>query len=207
MKAAGLIHTGLACAVLALAAGFAPASAQSMLTYPGGLSTIAPPATAPATAPPAALIAPPSAPAPAAAPAPAPAPSAAVPQAEPAPVSSCDVDMMKLQEKRNVTMTQVNNAVRPNKQGQVNPMVACPNLRKLVSVETEMKTWMTKNQEWCSIPEQVMAQMREGFSKTGEIADRACAAATQMRRAQQQQQAGGPAGARPAAPKLPSGPL
>ena len=202
MRAARLFPTGLAGAALALAFGLSQAGAQSLLTYPGGLSTMQPPSAPPVAPPPAALTAPPVvAPAPEAV-----APAEAAPQAE-GPASTCDTDMMKLQEKRGKTMEAVNNAVKPNKKGQVDPIVACPNLRKLVSVETEMKTWMVKNQSWCSIPDQVMDQMKEGFSKTSEIADRACAAAAQMRKAQQQMQTGGPAGMRPQAPKLPSGPL
>ena len=208
MRAARLFQTGLAGAALALTFGLSQAGAQSLLTYPGGLSTMQPPSAPPVAPPPAALTAPP-----AVAPAPAPVPAAAVPAAAAAapevegPASTCDTDMMKLQEKRGKTMEIVNNAVKPNKKGQVDPLVACPNLRKLVSVETEMKNWMVKNQSWCNIPDQVMDQMKEGFGKTSEISDRACAAAAQMRKAQQQAQTGGPAGMRPQAPKLPSGPL
>jgi hypothetical protein len=197
---------------MAATAACGTAHAQSLLTYPGGTSTMSPPSAAPAQIPPAALSPPPAAaPAPQAAPQAASpvAPQASMPQAAPAPASSCDTDMIKLQEKRNATMAKVNAAVKPNKKGQVDPMVACPNLRRLVSVETEMRTWMTKNQSWCGIPDQIMDQMKEGFGKTSEIADRACAAAAQVRKAQEQMRAGGgPGGPLQApAPKLPSGPL
>jgi hypothetical protein len=66
-----------------------------------------------------------------------------------------------------------------------------------------MRSWMTKQQKPCNIPDEVMKQMREATAKTAQIAERACQAAADMKR----QQAG--AGGGPAAPavKLPAGPL
>lgn len=203
MRAAGLLQTGLACVALSIAGPTGAVHAQSMLTYPGGMATVAPPSMAPVQPPPAALAPPPAATPPAE-------PAAAIPEtapSAPAPASSCDTDMMKLQEKRNEVMTRVNNAVKPNKKGQVDPLVACPHLKTLVAADNEMKGWMLKNQSWCGIPDQVIDQMKEGFGKTAEIADRACAVAAQVRKAQQQMRSGQPGPGAPPAAKLPTGPL
>ena len=174
------LASGSAFALLLLAA--APAVAQSMLGAPG-LSPVAPsgPVAAPPAPPPAALVTPPEA------------GSAA---------STCEADMMKFQERRQASIESINKIVAAGK-GKIDPVASCPKLRSLVAVEAEMRAWMIKQKDWCSIPDQVIESMKEGTGKTSLIADRACAAAAQMRR-QQQSPAGG--GAAPAM-KLPTGPL
>ncbi len=160
----------------ALLALSGPLAAQSMLGAPG-LSPIAPGAAA---APPAALMAPPTA----------------------APVSSCETDMGKFQERRQTQIEALNKIVAAGK-GKVDPVTSCPRLRSLVSVEAEMRVWMLKQKSWCNIPDEVIEGMKEGTAKTAQIAERACEAAAQMKR---QQQAPAGMGAAPAM-KLPSGPL
>ena len=160
----------------ALLAFTGPLAAQSMLGAPG-LSPVAPGAAA---APPAALTAPPAA----------------------APMSSCEMEMGQFQERRQTQIEALNKIVAAGK-GKVDPVASCPRLRSLVSVEAEMRTWMIKQKGWCNIPDDVIEGMKEGTSKTAQIAARACEAAAQMKR---QQQAPTGMGAAPAM-KLPSGPL
>jgi hypothetical protein len=150
--------------------------------------------------------APPDMAAPMQAPGLAPPPAMSAPEAAPAP-TGCEADMMKFQERRNSAISQINAMVKGGKK-KLDPVAACPKFRNLAAVENEMKNWMLKNKDWCSIPDEVVDNMKAGFARTPQIANQACNAAAQMRKMQQQggQQARGGAGPAPAV-KLPSGPL
>ena len=118
------------------------------------------------------------------------------------PPSMCETEMQKFQTRRMSHIDQLNAIVKNSKDGKVDPTASCPKLRQLASVEGDMRGWMTKQQKPCSIPDEVMKQMREATAKTAQIADRACQAAAEMKR----QQTGGGGPAAPAV-KLPAGPL
>jgi len=181
----------------------APAAPPSLFGAPAPAAGFqsAPPPQAPAS-----LF---GAPAGGAAPSPAPSPMFSGPGAAPAVArpaelpASCETGMAKFQERRQAQMVELDKIVKRAKDGKVDPAASCPKLRALVSVETEMRNWMTKQQSTCSIPNEIMAQMRDATGKTAQIAERACQAAAEMKR----QQTGGGGG--PAAPamKLPAGPL
>ena len=66
-----------------------------------------------------------------------------------------------------------------------------------------MLGYMQKNQSWCSIPEEIIEQVKTGANRTSQIAGQACKIAAQARQMQNQQSSG----AGPAAPSLPRGPL
>jgi len=163
------------------AAGFQQAPQQA----PGSL--FAAPATSAAPPPPASMFN--SGPGPAARPTETP--------------SVCETQMTKFQERRQSQMAELDKIVKASKNGKVDPTASCPRLRSLVSVETEMRNWMTKQQATCGIPDEIMGQMRDATSKTAQIAERACQAAADMKR----QQTGAPAGGAAPAMKLPAGPL
>ena len=116
--------------------------------------------------------------------------------------------MGRFQQKRNGAIQSINALVKGGKK-KLDPMAACPKFRNLAAVENEMKTWMVKNKDWCSIPEDVIENMKQGFARTPQIAAQACNAAAQVRKMQQQggRQAQGGGGAPAPAVKLPSGPL
>ncbi len=179
----------LAGVVMAFGAASALAQAPSMLGAPG-LSPLAPDGASPSVVSPPELSAPPEA----------------------GSASSCEQEMVQLQQRREAAIGQINNLMRGSKNKKLDPAAACPRFRNLVSVENSMKAWMIKNKDWCSIPDQTIDSMKQSFSKTPVIAGQACNAAAQvakMRKLQAQQgrqaQAGGPA-AQPTV-KLPSGPL
>jgi len=138
--------------------------------------------------------------------------SAASAQEAEAPVasssSSCETDITKLQQRRNSQIAELNK--QSKKGGKLDPVTACPKLRGLATVESQMLAYMVKNQNWCSIPDNVIENVKEGSSKTAGIAKQACALAAQVKKMQSQQAAGaaaaGPFG-QSAAPKLPAGPL
>lgn len=114
---------------------------------------------------------------------------------------SCNDDMGAIQQKRNVQLEALNKITKANG-GKLDPVTACPRLRTLAGLEREMLAYMEKNQSWCSIPDQIIEQVKTGAGRTAQIAGQACKIAAQAR---QQQQGGGAAG--PAAPALPRGPL
>lgn len=175
--------------IAALLAAPAHAQVPSMLSAPG-LLPVTPDAAMPAVAAPPELTAPPA----------------------DGGLSNCDASMLKHQQRRNAAIAQINSMVQGGKGKKLDPAAACPRFRNLVAAENEMRNWMIKNKDWCSIPDQVMDDMKKGFSRTPTIAGQACNAAAQVarmrqqQRQQQSQQAGAATAAAPAV-KLPSGPL
>lgn len=113
---------------------------------------------------------------------------------------SCNDDLGGFQERRGVHLEALNKMTKAN-QGKLDPVASCPRLRNLAAIEREMLAYMQKNQSWCSIPEQVIEQVKAGATRTAEVAGQACKIAAQAR----QQQSGGIMA--PAAPALPRGPL
>ncbi|MDH7796685.1 MULTISPECIES: hypothetical protein [unclassified Beijerinckia] len=126
--------------------------------------------------------------------------------AAPAFAQSCNDDIAKFQERRQAQIGALNNLSKQGK-GKLDPIAACPRLRNLVAIENQMFEYMTKNQSWCSIPDDVMGQVKDGKGKSANLAAQACKAAAMARKMQQQAREGGGAPGAPAAPKLPSGPL
>ncbi|MBX9741056.1 MAG: hypothetical protein K2X62_13325 [Beijerinckiaceae bacterium] len=126
----------------------------------------------------------------------------------PSATSSCEADIGKLQQRRNAQIGDLNKLSK--KGGKLDPVSACPKLRGLASLESQMVAYMVKNQNWCSIPDNVIENVKEGSGRTAKIAQQACSLAAQVKKMQSQQAAGGgaagPFGA-PAAPRLPAGPL
>lgn len=122
------------------------------------------------------------------------------------PPEGCQENMAKYSERRNAQLQSINALVKGGKGKGIDPVAACPKFRTLVSIESQMRAWAVKNKEWCGIPDQIIDQMKEGFAKTPVYAQRACAAAAQMKRNSEMQAQGGGPSAAPAM-KLPSGPL
>lgn len=113
---------------------------------------------------------------------------------------SCNDDIGGFQQKRNVQLEALNKMTKAN-EGKLDPVASCPRLRNLAAVERDMLAYMQKNQGWCSIPEQIIEQVKAGAARTAEVAGQACKIAAQAR----QQQSAGPLAA--PAPALPRGPL
>jgi hypothetical protein len=117
--------------------------------------------------------------------------------------TDCQGDIAKLQQKREAQIASINKLTKGGKT-KLDPIAACPQLKKLQATETEILTYMTKNQNWCDIPDQVLANVKGGRDKTAGFANQACKIAAMARKARQNALAGGGA---PAAPRLPHGPL
>lgn len=111
---------------------------------------------------------------------------------------SCNEDIGAIQKKRNGHLEALNKMTKANG-GKLDPVASCPRLRTLAALEREMLAYMEKNQNWCSIPDEIIEQVKTGSARTAEVAGQACKIAAQARQMQQQ--------AAPAAPALPRGPL
>ena len=120
--------------------------------------------------------------------------------------SSCESDITKLQEKRMGALASLNKLAEKG-DGKLDPIAACPQLRSLASIEKDIQGYMEKNQAWCNIPDEALANIKDTQSKTSKIAAQACNIAAQIRKQQQQQAQGGIPTFNAPAPKLPGGPL
>ncbi len=115
---------------------------------------------------------------------------------------SCNDDIGAFQEKRRAQMEALSKMTKAEG-GKLDPIASCPRLRNLAAIEREMLGYMEKNKSWCSIPDQIIEQVKTGANRTSQIAGQACKIAAQARQMQQQQQQGQAA----SAPALPRGPL
>lgn len=125
----------------------------------------------------------------------------------PALAQSCNDDIGKFQERRQAQIAGLN-ALNKKGAGKLDPIAACPKLRALSGIEDEMFKYMTKNKDWCNIPDDIMESVKEGKGKSANLAGQACKVAaqiTKMKQLQARQQQEG-AGAAPVQ-RLPAGPL
>lgn len=122
---------------------------------------------------------------------------------------NCQADFQRLAQQRMAYIQRLN-AIGKAGKGKIDPMAACPAARALLGVENNMLAYMTKNKEWCSIPDQVIGQFQQARARNQTFASQACAAAAKFKQMQAQQRAaaangGGGGMAQPL--RLPAGPL
>jgi len=79
-----------------------------------------------------------------------------------------------------------------------------PKLRALVAVERELVAYLTKNKEWCGVPDEAFQNISASSGKSTKVAEQACKVAAQMKKAQEQQASGA---LNSPQTKLPAGPL
>jgi hypothetical protein len=135
---------------------------------------------------------------------------AAVAMSAPA-FADCQEDIGKYNQRRLAQVSTLNASAKKLK-GKLDPVTACPQLRNLAAIERQMADYMTKNKEWCAIPDDAINTIRQSATKTGAIAGQACGAIAKMKqmqmqmRKQQEQQAQQGFGYQ-GPQKLPTGPL
>jgi hypothetical protein len=116
--------------------------------------------------------------------------------------TDCNQDIGALTKKRQGIIDQLNKLAEGGKK-QLDPIASCPKLRALVAVERELLAYLTKNKDWCSIPDEAFQNISASTGKSGKVANQACTVAAQMKKAQEQQASGLNAPQQ----KLPAGPL
>ena len=123
--------------------------------------------------------------------------------ASPAFAQSCGDDMQKLQGERAAALQTINKMAAAAKGKPLNADQFCAGARPLTAADAKLFAYMTKNKDWCQIPDDIIAQFTSARAKDSAMAGKACSVAAQMRKAQQQ---GGAGGGPPPQP-LPAGPL
>ncbi len=116
--------------------------------------------------------------------------------------TDCNPDIGALSKKRQGIIDQLNQLAQGGKK-QLDPVASCPKLRALVAAERELVAYLSKNKDWCAVPDEALQNLSTGAARTVKVANQACTVAAQMKKAQEQQAAG----ALNAQQKLPAGPL
>ena len=117
--------------------------------------------------------------------------------------ADCNQDIGALTKKRQDILDQLNKLAQGGKK-QLEPVAACPKLRALVAVEHELVAYLTKNKDWCAVPDEAFQNITASTGKSGKVANQACTVAAKMKKAQEQQASGA---LNVPQPKLPAGPL
>jgi hypothetical protein len=117
--------------------------------------------------------------------------------------STCETDMMRLKTKYEGVAKSLGQLKR--KDGKIDAAVACPKLRVMASIDAEWIAYLTKNKNWCNVPDEALASMEERKKHDTAYTGQACNVAAQMKK-MQEQQAAGAAQAQPQV-RLPAGPL
>ena len=123
----------------------------------------------------------------------------------------CASDLQKLAARREAAMKGINELVAAAKGKKLDPEAFCVRSRPLNGAEEAMLAYMTKNKDWCQIPDDAIANLKASHAKSVEFGGKACNVAAQVEKMkkqaaqaqQQQQQAGGAPQVQP----LPAGPL
>lgn len=117
--------------------------------------------------------------------------------------ADCNTDIGALTRKRQSIINELTQLTQGGKK-QLDPVASCPKLRALVSAEQELLAYLTKNKEWCQVPDEAFQNISMSSGKTTKIANQACTVAAQMKKAQEQQAQGA---LNTPQQKLPAGPL
>jgi len=117
--------------------------------------------------------------------------------------TDCNQDIGALTKKRQDILDQLDKLAQGGKK-QLEPVAACPKLRALVAVEHELLAYLTKNKDWCAVPDEAFQNISASTGKSGKVANQACTVAAKMKKAQEQQASGA---LNVPQPKLPAGPL
>jgi hypothetical protein len=115
----------------------------------------------------------------------------------------CNDTLLRLSKQRDVELNVVNDLVKAQHGKPLDPAIACAKSAGLNKVESEMLAFMDKNKDWCSIPDDSIAQLKANHARSLAFASRACNVAAQMRKMKEQAASGGGPQAQP----LPTGPL
>jgi hypothetical protein len=122
----------------------------------------------------------------------------------------CATALQKLAAKREEALKGINALVASAKGKKLDPEAFCARSRPLNAAEEAMLSYMVKNKDWCQIPDDAIAQLKESHAKSLAFGGKACGVAAQIakmkKQAAQAAQQGGVGGA-PAQQPLPTGPL
>jgi len=116
---------------------------------------------------------------------------------------NCGDDLQKLAQQREAQLALINYLVKSAHGKQLDPAVFCAKSAGLNAAENAMIAYMSKNKDWCQVPDEALAQLKANHVKSAAFSARACAVAAQMKKVKEQQAQGGAPQVQP----LPTGPL
>ena len=121
--------------------------------------------------------------------------------------ADCNADLGALAAKRSVINAQLE-ANKKSHGGKIDPVLACPQLKALAAAQGAVASYMTKNKDWCSLPDELVTKTGESQAQIAGFAVKACGMVAKIKQMQAQQaaQAQTQASQIPAL-KLPAGPL
>lgn len=120
--------------------------------------------------------------------------------------ADCNEDLGNLMKKRMADIAALNQITKTHG-GKLEPITACPRLKSLAAAEGQVVAYMTKNKDWCSIPDDLVSKMTESRARTASVAVKACDFVVKMKKMQEQQAQAVQQQQQQQALKLPSGPL
>ena len=117
--------------------------------------------------------------------------------------ADCGGDMQKLAADRNAQLQIVNDFAKSFHGKPMDPQAFCIKSAGLVRAESALIAYMEKNKDWCSFPDEAIAQLKEHHAKNASFNAKACTVAAQVKKMKEQ----AAQGAGPQAQPLPTGPL
>ncbi len=119
--------------------------------------------------------------------------------------ADCGQDMQKLAQARNVEMQKVNEFAKSFHGKPMDPAAFCAKTVGLLHAEEALISYMEKNKDWCSFPDDAINNLKTGHIKNAGFNAKACQVAAQIKKMKEQAAQGGGGG--PQAQPLPAGPL
>ena len=119
--------------------------------------------------------------------------------------ADCNADLGALMQKRSAITAQLEKNKKTHA-GKLDPAQACPQLRSLAAAQSEVIDYMTKNKDWCGLPDELLQKMASAKANMVKYSVQACSVAVKMKQ-MQEQAAKAPAQPQQQALKLPAGPL
>ena len=117
--------------------------------------------------------------------------------------ADCGQDMQKLAAVRNTEMQKVNDFAKSFHGKPMDPAGFCAKTAPLLHAEEALIAYMEKNKDWCSFPDEAIANLKAGHTKNAGFNAKACQVAAQIKKMKEQAAQGGGPQAQP----LPAGPL
>jgi hypothetical protein len=117
--------------------------------------------------------------------------------------ADCGSDVQKLAQERNTQLEIVNNFAKSYHGKPMDPQAFCVKSAGLIRAESALIAYMEKNKDWCSFPDEAIAQLKEHHAKNAQFNAKACTVAAQLKKMKEQAAQGGGPQAQP----LPTGPL
>ena len=118
-------------------------------------------------------------------------------------LADCGQDMQKLAQVRNAELQKVNDFAKAAHGKPLDPEAFCVKSAGLLKAEQTLISYMEKNKDWCSIPDEAIKNLKEGHVKNAGVNAKACTVAAKVKKMKEQAAQGGGPQAQP----LPAGPL